>query len=371
MIIQSRYVWYQEQFSPKQLVIEKGKIKDILEYNELVCDYDYGDLYVLPGFIDIHTHGMMGIDAICLDKEKMKTWQKNLCKEGVTSFLPTLQTQSYEKTCTSIKKLKTLIKQRDGAEALGIFLEGNFINKNQCGAQSKKEICNPNVDMLKDYINMSEGMLKRIILAIENDQDALCLKYAIQNSIEVSIGHSEASYEQVYQAKTLGLTSITHMYNAMKGFYHREIGIIGAGFLLPDLYTEIIADGYHVDFRAIQILTKLKDKHHLILVSDSSPMKGMLKIPNGFIIDENNQVRTTSYHLAGSVLKINDGVKNLLLKGGCTLACAINAATINPATLLKMESRKGSIDIGKDADLVVLDQDFQVQQTICFGNFML
>lgn len=372
MIIQSKRVWLDEHFTAAQVVMEDGMIQDILPYNTEKADYDYGDHYVFPGFMDIHTHGHNGVESINGDPKEMERWQKEITAEGVTSFLAATATQTVDANLTSFQKLSKCVGKGAGAELLGIYNEGNFISMKHRGAHDPRLIMKPDVELMKRYIDAADGAMKLMILAVEEDENLSVLDYAISRGLKVCVGHSGATYAQVKEAMRHGATSITHTYNGMAPYHHREAGIVGAALDIDNLYTEIIADGHHVCWEAIRILGRMKDRYHLILVSDASPLKGYDgELPDDTIRDEEGNFRTLQGNLASSSLRICDGIKNLITYADVPFVNAVNAATINPARMVGVDDRKGSIEIKKDADIVVVTANFEVIQTFCRGQAML
>ena len=372
MRIQSKNVWLRDAFREAQIQMENGKIVNIEEYNSKEPDMDYGECYILPGFIDAHTHGHAGVDTTTADVEQMALWQREIAKEGVTSFMATTATESEADNLETFQRLSGAVGKNDGAEVLGIYMEGNFINPECKGAHDEKLISKPNVEQLKKYIDASEHQIRRMILAVELDDNFEVLKYALSQGIRVSIGHSAAPYETARKAIELGADALTHTYNGMKPFHHREPSLVGIAYTIDDIYTEIIGDGHHVSWPAVRALCRAKDEKHLVLVSDASPLKGYQgQLPKGIHIDERGQFRTDSGALCSSSLRINEGIYNLIHYAGTSYIQAINAATINPAKMLGVEDRKGSIQIGKDADFAVTDANFQMVQCYCKGKKML
>jgi len=372
MIIQSKNVWVRDAFRAAQIRTKEGKITGIDEYNREKPDVDYKELYILPGFIDAHTHGHMGVDSAVANTEDMAKWQREITKEGVTSFMAATATESEEDNIATFGRLSEAIGKNEGAEVLGIYMEGNFINPECKGAHDEKLIARPNVEQLKKYIAASQGKITRMILAAELDEDFQVLNYALSQGIRVSLGHSAAPYETARRAVELGADAITHTYNGMKQLHHRETSLLGVAFNMSEVYTELIGDGHHVSWPAVQMLCRAKDEGHLVLVSDASPMKGYDgPLPSGIHVDEEGQFRTDSGALCSSSLKINEGVRNLIRYGGASPIQAIRAATLNPAKMLGVDDRKGSIQTGKDADLTVTDEDFRVVQCYCRGKEML
>ena len=374
--IQSENVWWRGCLQPAHLDIDNGRILSVAEGKANDADRDYGDMLILPGFIDAHTHGNNGVGTLTASPEEIARWQREIVAEGVTSFAATTATAPFEENLAALDRLSGCVS-RDadgsvGAEVLGIYVEGNFIDAGHRGAQDVASIVEPSVDVLDAYREASRGTIIRMILAVEHDADFKVLKHAVSKGIGVSVGHSGASYEQVVEACSYGLDGVTHTYNGMASLHHRHPGIVGAAFDLAMLYAEIIADGHHVSWPAVRTLGRLKDDDHLVLVSDASPLKGYRgPLTGGIHIDEEGQFRTESGALASSSMRMCDGVRNLVERAGLPLRPAIQAATINPARLLRCDDRKGTIDAGKDADIVVTDHAFEVVQTYCKGVAML
>lgn len=372
MIIQSKKVWLRDAFRPAQLEFQNGKIVQICEYGQQTPDVDYGERCLLPGFIDAHTHGHMGVDSALADVTAMAKWQRELPKEGVTAFMATTATESEPDNLATFRRLAPAVGENEGAEVLGIYMEGNFINPACKGAHDERLIAKPNVEQLKRYIDAAQGKIKRMILAVELDEDFQVLRYALSHGIRVSLGHSAAPYETARRAVELGADAITHTYNGMKQLHHREPSLLGVAFTMNEVYTEIIADGHHVSWPAVQMLCRAKDENHLVLVSDASPLKGYDgPLPPGIHIDAEGQFRTDSGALCSSSLRINDGVRNLIQYGGASYVQAIHAATLAPAKMLGVAERKGSLQVGKDADVAVTDENFRVMHCYCRGKQMV
>ncbi|HWS44196.1 MAG TPA: N-acetylglucosamine-6-phosphate deacetylase [Pseudoflavonifractor sp.] len=373
MILQSRNVWLDEGFRPAQLVLEDGRIAGVAPYGVHPADLDYGDRYLLPGFIDIHTHGHNGAAAARGDPGEMAQWQREIAAEGVTAFLPSVATQSPADNLRTFAALAKVTGTGEGAEILGIHIEGNFIDPGpNRGAHDPVLIAEPDLEQLKAYLRAAGGTVRLMILAVERDRDFALLSYAVSQGIRVSVGHSDATYDQTLRAVAHGLNSATHVYNGMRPYHHRETGVIGAVMAQPGLYAEIIADGHHVSWPAVELLARNKDRHHLILVTDASPLKGWSgPLPEEIHIDGEGQFRTADGRLCSSSLRMCDGVYNLITRANAPFAQAVCAATRNPAALLGLLDRKGTLDEGKDADVVVVTSEFQVIQTYCRGKAML
>ncbi len=372
MILQSKKVWLRDAFRPGQVHIQEGKITRVEEYGAQSPDVDYGELYLLPGFIDAHTHGHMGVDSSVADGADMAKWQREIPKEGVTAFMATTATESEADNLATFRRLSQTVGKGEGAEVLGIYMEGNFINPACKGAHDETLIAKPSVEQLKRYLEAAGGQLRRMILAVELDQDFQVLRYALSQGVRVSLGHSAAPYETARRAVELGADAITHAYNGMKQLHHREPSLLGVAFTMNEVYTELIGDGHHVSWPAVQMLCRAKDENHLVLVSDASPLKGYGgPLPAGIHIDGQGQFRTDSGALCSSSLRINEGIRNLIQYGGASYVQAIHAATLAPARMLGVDDRKGSIQEGKDADVTVTDENFRVVQCYCRGMGMV
>lgn len=375
MIIQSKKVWIADQFTPAQLELEDGIIKEIYPYNEKEVTKDYGDLRILPGFIDIHCHGAYDFDTNDADPEGLRKWAKGIVDEGVTSFLATTLTQSEEVLTNAVSNVAKVVEEGyEGAEILGIHFEGPYLNKAHKGAQPEEYCVKPNIEQFKRYQKAAHGLIKYITMAVENDEDYALTKYCSQNNVVVSIGHSNATYEQAVQAYAHGARSMTHVYNAMTPFTHRANGLVGGALRIRNMYGEIICDGNHSTLAALNNFFTSKGPDYSIMITDSLMCKGFpvgTKFDFGgqevVIYPDGSAHLVEAGNLAGSTLNVNKGLKILIEDALVPVNYAINACTSNPARCLHVDDRKGTIGVGYDADLVILDRDYEVVQTYCKG----
>ena len=375
MIIQSKKVWIADQFTPAQLELEDGIIQEIYPYNEKEVTKDYGDLRILPGFIDIHCHGAYGFDTNDANPEGLRKWAKGIVDEGVTSFLATTLTQSEEVLTNAVSNVAKVVEEGyEGAEILGIHFEGPYLNKAHKGAQPEEYCVKPNIEQFKRYQKAAHGLIKYITMAVENDEDYALTKYCSQNNVVVSIGHSNATYEQAVQAYAHGARSMTHVYNAMTPFTHRANGLVGGALRIRNMYGEIICDGNHSTLAALNNFFTSKGPDYSIMITDSLMCKGFpvgTKFDFGgqevVIYPDGSAHLVEAGNLAGSTLNVNKGLKILIEDALVPVNYAINACTSNPARCLHVDDRKGTIGVGYDADLVVLDRDYEVVQTYCKG----
>ena len=377
MIIQSERVWINRMFMAAQIEMENGKIYRILPYNEKKADLDYGRMRIIPGMIDIHTHGACGFDTNMAQKEGLQRWADSLLKEGVTSFLPTTTTASHETLLQAAENVASYMEEsHSGAQVLGLHFEGPFINKKNKGAQPEVYCRKPDVEEFKQFQTAAKGHILLMTVACELDEDFALTKYCTENRVAVSIGHSGASYTEAMLAAANGARSVTHTYNGQSGLHHREPGVVGAAMRNHDLYSEVICDSHHVSCAAIYDLIVHKgDK--AIMITDSLLAKGMPKgeyVFGGFgieIRDNGCCYLLGSDTLAGSTLKMNEGLRILMEEVQVSAEIAIPMSSSNAAEMLRISERKGYIRAGNDADLAVIDDSYQVVQTFIGGEAKL
>lgn len=375
MIIQSRRIWIEEQWVAAQLEIANDKVKRIYPYNTKNVDTDYGDLRIYPGFIDTHCHGAMGFDTNQAEDEGLRRWLKVAVKEGVTSLCPTTITQSEAILTEALKNVvKVQSEKPEGAQIVGIHFEGPYLCIKYKGAQPEEFIAKPNLEQFKRYQEAANGLIKIMTMAVENDQDYDLIQYASQKGVAINIGHSAANYNESIFALANGASGFTHTYNGMSPFNHREPGTVGAALRIGSAYTEIISDGVHVSWPAINILFHAKGKDHVVMITDGLQAKGVGEgryIFGGQAIDirsNGGAYLADSSSLAGSTLGYNHGLKNVIEFASVSEVSAINAGTINPAKVLKIDHKKGRIRSNYDADLVILDNDYEVVETYVLGK---
>ncbi|NLC96129.1 MAG: N-acetylglucosamine-6-phosphate deacetylase [Erysipelotrichaceae bacterium] len=379
MIIQSKKVWLANQFYPAQIKIKDNKIESIFDYGEKEVDIDYGDKRIVPGFIDIHCHGAYGFDTNDAEPEGLRKWLKNIPSEGVTGLLATTITQSKQVLTDAVKNVVQVYEEGyEGAEILGIHFEGPYLDMAYKGAQPEQHILKGTVKEFKEYQEAAKGLIKLVTLASEHDDNFELTKYCSNNGVAVSLGHSGATYEQAVMAVANGAKSMTHIYNGMSPFNHRKNGLVGAAFRFKDVYGEIICDLNHSTPAAVNILYRTKNPDKTLMVSDGLMCKGF-KVGEKFLFGGNeieiypdgSAHLTGSKSLAGSTMKINEGLRNVVEIAEVPFDLALNSCTINPATLIGLGNRKGKLYEGYDADIVVLDDDYSVIQTFCNGKAQL
>ncbi len=379
MILQSRRVWLGGQFFPAQLLVEEGVIKRVYPYGERKAEEDYGDLRLLPGFIDVHTHGAYGFDTNDGEEEGLRNWMRRIPEEGVTAILPTTVTQMPEVLTKAVANVAKVVREGyEGAQILGIHFEGPYLDMEYKGAQPPEAIAKANVEQFKQYQEAAEGLIKYITLAPELDEDFTLTRYCRDTGVVVSMGHSAADYEQALMGVANGATSMTHVYNGMTPYHHRKQGLVNGAFRIREIFGEVIGDGCHSDVNALNVFFTTKGRDYGMMVSDSlrakhCPPGGNYSLGGHAIeIGEDGLARLKGTDtIAGSTLRMNQGLRILVEEALVPFDTALNACTANPARCLRVDDRKGYLRAGYDADIVILDERYNVVQTYCRGQAML
>lgn len=360
------------------LAFENGKIVYIGDDKSLITEpiEISEDQIVLPGFIDEHIHGAGGCDAMDGTLSALSTIANSIASEGTTCFLATTMTQSPE----NISKAMTAVKEymatqaTTGAQLLGIHLEGPFISSKHVGAQPPQFVVAPDCKVFDRYFEQSGKAIKIVSLAPEVDGSLALISHLASLGVVASAGHTDSGYADIEKAMQFGLSNITHTFNAQKPLHHREIGTVGSALLLDGLSTEAICDTIHLSIPAIKLLIKNKPHDKFILITDSMRAKnlgeGESELGGQKVFVKDGQARLQDGTLAGSILRMNDAIKNLVEKCDIALTDAVDFATINPAKNLGVADTKGSIKAGKDADFAIINNNYEVVLTIRNGNII-
>ena len=332
------------------------------------------DAIVVPGFVDQHIHGAGGSDGMDGTVEDIAIIAKTIAAEGTTSFLVTTMTQSPEnitKAMTAVKAYREADSD-EGARVVGVHLEGPFIAAAHKGAQPLEYVKTPDIAAFDGYNAASGNAIRIVTLAPEVEGAEEFIRHLTAQGIVSSIGHTGAKYLDIEKAVANGANNVTHTYNAQTALHHREIGTVGSAMLIDELNCELICDTIHVSVPAMRLLVKNKPLDKLSLITDAMRAKG---IPDGVselggqvVYVKNGEARLEDGTLAGSVLRMNRAVQNMVEKVGVPFTQAVDYATINPARMLKIDNEAGSIEVGKRADFTVLNKNYDVILTVRGGK---
>ena len=362
-----------------KVVIFGDKIVDILDEEDfekkgmaqIMKTIDAHGKYVSPGFIDIHIHGSGGKDTMDGEASDLKLISETIAKSGVTGFLPTTMTMEKEKIYKALDSVKLARSENiKGAKILGAHMEGPFISQKYKGAHKKENIIKPDFEFIKNYTDI----IKIITMAPEEDLQFKFIKSVKNNSdIVLSMGHTASDYETAMEAVEAGISNASHIFNAMPAFHHRVPGAVGA-VLRSSISFELIADTMHIHPALFQILLNAKGKDKMILITDSmragSMKDGIWELGGQAVVVENNSARLSDGTLAGSILTLNKAVLNIMKYTDLKIYEAVALASLNPAKLINMDDSKGSINIGKDADLIIFDEELKVDLSISGGEII-
>ena len=332
---------------------------------------DAAGCYVAPGLVDIHIHGYLGEDTCDAKPEGIRKMAEGVAKNGVTSFLPTTMTVAKSEIVAALDAVRSVKEESgswQGAEILGVHAEGPFINPSKKGAQAEENILVPDAD----FILENADIIKSVTLAPEMDKDHAAIKrLAKDGRVLVSMGHTDATFDEAMSATRDGVAHATHLFNAMSALAHRNPGVVGAALAADNVSVEVIADTFHINPGLYSIIAKAKgDK--MILITDCTRAGGM---PDGEydlggqpIFLKGIECRLADGTIAGSVLKLNHAVKNVLDHTALPVHEVFHMASLNPAAAIGCADRIGSLEAGKDADIIIADENITVLRTIKKGK---
>jgi len=327
--------------------------------------------FLFPGYIDMHIHGSAQMDTMDASNEGLHTMAKSLAKEGTIGFLATTMTQSYENIERALENMAQFTSNPDEAELLGIHVEGPFISKKRVGAQPIEHVVPPDFAIFTKWQHISANKIKEITMAPEEPNGFEVVQAIAESGVVVSIGHSDATFEQMKEAVRHGATQGTHLYNQMRPFHHRDPGVVGGVLLLEELKAEIIVDFIHMHKDAVKMAYRLKGADGIILITDAMRAKWMpygdYDLGGQMVHVSESGAHLSNGALAGSVLKMDQAVRNMQLITNCTLEELVKMSSYNAAKQLKL-TNKGQIEHGFDADVVILDEHLMLQQTIKAGK---
>jgi len=370
-----------ESMAPGTILIEGEKITAVGPLAEIPIPdgatvIDAPDRVVVPGFIDTHVHGR---DGHHFGEDAKTTTQlcKSIASTGVTGLLPTsMGRPTFEEILDSLRVVRqVMVHGTGGAEVLGIHAEGPFLSGAETarGSQDVSSLRQPSIKELHQMVEAAEGTIRKMSIAPELDGALDVIRELVRLNIVPSAAHSAATYEQAMEAVQAGLSCATHTFNGMIPLHHRRPGLLGAVLTCDGINAELIPDGQHVGSVAMRILLRCKGTDGIHFVTDNTAWAGM---PNGTydwtggrkVVKEDHRVYVVGGTLAGSVAPMNFGVGNFAHSTGCSLAEAVKMASLNPALVIGVADRKGSLEPGKDADLVIIDEQVNVYLTMVRGQ---
>lgn len=378
LILSGMQILVEDEWTEKHaVVVENGVIRAILP-EEMIShhlpakQYQFPNhYYLIPGLIDLHIHGADGHDVMDGSVEALQGIGRALAAEGVTGFLATTMTASNERIELVLKTIATAISDPVGAAILGAHLEGPFISKIKLGAQRGDAIELPDPRLIQEWQEIANGAIKLVTLAPELPESLSLIKVLDKMGVIISVGHTNATYAETCNAITAGCSHATHLFNAMRGLHQREPGAAGALLLSDMVNAELIVDGLHLHPAMVELALRIKGKDKLLLVTDAMRAKclgdGDYELGGQAVTVRQNKATLADGTLAGSTLSMSQAIKNMVQFTQCSLADAVSMASLNPARILGIASRKGSIANGKDADLVVMNASLDVVMTMRDG----
>ncbi|HHX62724.1 MAG TPA: N-acetylglucosamine-6-phosphate deacetylase [Epulopiscium sp.] len=360
------------------VLIENGIIKGIESVDLVTLEEGYEIIdakgkIVVPGFIDIHTHGANGIDVNHASIEDLLALSDYYGTKGVTSYLPTLLTDEHKTMCTIVERIsKAKREQTTGAQILGVHMEGPFLNTIYKGAMPEHLIQQSSIENLKQYEKASDDNIRYMTVSVENEGIAELIKYATSKGIVISLGHTGGDYHSCMTCIAAGANSATHLFNAMQPIHQHNPSIVGAA-LESDIYTEFICDGFHLHPGIVRLVVKTKGMERVIGVTDSIMAAGLkdgnYKLGvNDVVVKNGDASLVNGGNRAGSTLTMDRAISNIIKFTGKPIEECARLVSQNPATLLGIEDKKGTIAVGKDADIVLLNEDYTVFRTLAKGE---
>ncbi len=342
-------------------------LTDFPDQTEII---DATNLFVMPGLIDIHVHGGAGSDTMDATPDCLKNMSNFFVQHGVTSFLPTTGSQSFEAISRAVENFAQNKTGYKGAQPLGIHLEGPYLCDTYRGAHPSKWLRDPNP---KEYNRwFKTGVIRSMTIAPELPGAFALIKQGVRNGIHFAAGHTAATPQQIHTAADAGLNLSTHTFNGMAGLHHRDLGTVGAMLADDRIFCEIIADGIHVHPAILQMVFKIKGMEHTILVTDAIRAAGMTdgvyELVGQSITVNNGIARTEAGGLAGSTLTLEKAVNNMRQFSSLSINQAVRLATLTPASALGLKGSKGEIRSGADADILIADSEMNIKAVLIGGK---
>ena len=356
------------------LTIEDGKFGPILmEEPQDAPIKDYSNSIVAPGLVDTHIHGYKSHDVMDNDFEGIKVISEGLLSCGVTSWLPTTLTSSAQLLNDVCETIGNHYQEVTGAKIRGIFLEGPFFTEKYKGAQNPKYMSDPSVEKLAKWHELSQGLVNKIAIAPERKGVKEFIEFAKSKGVYTALAHSDATYEEAAAAVDAGANIFVHIYNGMSGLHHRKPGMVGAALSLDKVFAEMICDGHHVHPAAARVVTRARGPKETVLITDCMRAGGMGEGQSRLgefevvVKDGTARLKDTG-NLAGSILELKQGVKNVVDWGLVSPAEALCMASLTPAQSVGIESVCGRIAPGYEADFIVVSDQLELEATYLDGE---
>ena len=327
--------------------------------------------HLMPGMIDMHIHGAKGADVMDATPAALEIIGQALFAEGATGYLATTMTETSDNIERALANVKTFMERApkpNQARILGVHLEGPFLSRKQMGAQQGEWIQDPDIGLFDRWQTIAGGHIRVVTIAPELPGAIAFIEHLVRQGVVASIGHTDATYEQTQAAIEARAVHATHLFNAMRGIHHRQPGAATALLLDERMVPEIIADGIHLNPAVIQMTVKLKGAERLVLVTDAMRAKccgeGVFDLGGQAVTVKQGEARLANGTLAGSILTMNQALVNMLRFTGCSLSDLICMSSTTPAKQLGLSHQLGVLAVGKIADWVVLDEQYQVQKVM-------
>ncbi len=330
---------------------------------------------IFPGFVDLLIHGALGRDFSEGDEQAFEVISRHFLKHGSTTIMASLYAKPQEQMLQNIRTLAKYIQSHPHSNIKGIHLEGPYLNKAFKGAMNEDWLWTPSIDSWLKMWEASQGLIRLMTIAPELPGAMEVIRDAAKKGVVISIGHSMADYRQIELAIDNGAAHVTHMFNAMKPLHHRQPGVALAALLRDELKIELIADTYHVHPAMMEFLLKVKRPNGIILITDSITPGGMHEGEEFIFANQTVRIKDGKAVLddgtiAGSTLTLNKALKNMVETAGARITEAARMASLNGAKVLNEDRKKGILAVGKDADMVVIGEDYEVEMTIMGGQIV-
>ena len=374
-LIENSAIWQDDHFvSGHTLIVSEGRIDSLLSASEVGAPpsdrrLDAGGGYVLPGFVDVHIHGSTGFDVMDASEAGLQSLCDFVARQGVTSFLGTTMADSRQRIEAALGVMCDFADQAQ-SPFIGVHLEGPYLNPAFRGSQPARHLRAPQPEEYLPWLD--SGLIKLITLAPELDGGPDMIRSAVERGITVSMGHSGATYDAALDFINAGARQVTHTFNGMAGIHHRQPGIFAAASEHPAVNFEIIPDGIHVHPAVIRMLVKLVGADRVLAITDAMRAAGLADGEFGMgdvaVVVQDGIARDRHGSLAGSTLTMAQALRNMMNFCNLSLAEALPMVTRVPARAIGMYPRKGSLQVGADADIVIWDADAGVRATLIGGE---